>query len=83
MTPDDTLLLSYEGYGDEKNSRKKAVLHHKASIFLIMISLLKLLGQNILLIIMVTTGMFRSLWQLIFPQLLLTLIEAIICALIT
>ncbi|XP_027183350.1 protein TRIGALACTOSYLDIACYLGLYCEROL 4, chloroplastic [Coffea eugenioides] len=29
VTPDDTLLLSYEGYGDEKNSRTKAVLHHK------------------------------------------------------
>ncbi|XP_052190843.1 protein TRIGALACTOSYLDIACYLGLYCEROL 4, chloroplastic isoform X2 [Diospyros lotus] len=29
VTPDDTVLLSIEGYGDKKAARKKAVLHHK------------------------------------------------------
>ncbi|KAI8566931.1 hypothetical protein RHMOL_Rhmol02G0080700 [Rhododendron molle] len=29
ITPDDTLLLSKEGYGDEKKARHKAVIHHK------------------------------------------------------
>lgn len=31
VTPDDTVLLSIEGYGDKRAARKKAVLHHKAS----------------------------------------------------
>ncbi|CAI9094927.1 OLC1v1030760C2 [Oldenlandia corymbosa var. corymbosa] len=31
LTYDDTLLLSFEASGDEKNPRKKAVLHHKFS----------------------------------------------------
>ncbi|XP_057467710.1 protein TRIGALACTOSYLDIACYLGLYCEROL 4, chloroplastic-like [Actinidia eriantha] len=29
ITPDDTVLLSIEGYGDKKAARKKVVLHHK------------------------------------------------------
>ncbi|PSR85244.1 Protein TRIGALACTOSYLDIACYLGLYCEROL like [Actinidia chinensis var. chinensis] len=29
ITPDDTVLISIEGYGDKKATRKKAVLHHK------------------------------------------------------
>lgn len=33
ITPEDTVLLSLELYGDHKTSRKKAVFHHKASIF--------------------------------------------------
>lgn len=32
ITPDDTLLLSKEGYGDEKKARHKAVIHHKVRI---------------------------------------------------
>ncbi|XP_028123801.1 protein TRIGALACTOSYLDIACYLGLYCEROL 4, chloroplastic [Camellia sinensis] len=29
ITPDDTLLLGIEAYGDNKTTRKKALLHHK------------------------------------------------------
>ncbi|XP_059289594.1 protein TRIGALACTOSYLDIACYLGLYCEROL 4, chloroplastic isoform X2 [Lycium ferocissimum] len=29
LTPDDTLLISFDAYGDEKMPQKKAVLHHK------------------------------------------------------
>ncbi|XP_060197539.1 protein TRIGALACTOSYLDIACYLGLYCEROL 4, chloroplastic isoform X3 [Lycium barbarum] len=29
LTPDDTLLISLDAYGDEKMPQKKAVLHHK------------------------------------------------------
>lgn len=32
ITPDDTLLLSIEGYGDEEKARHKAVIRHKARI---------------------------------------------------
>jgi hypothetical protein len=33
LTPDDTLLLSFDSYtfGDNKPSRKKAILHHKVT----------------------------------------------------
>lgn len=33
ITPDDTVLVSLESYADEKTPRKKAVLHHKASVY--------------------------------------------------
>ncbi|KDP28015.1 hypothetical protein JCGZ_19095 [Jatropha curcas] len=29
VTPDDTLLFSFDTYGDNRSTRKKAVLHHK------------------------------------------------------
>lgn len=32
ITAEDKLLLSIEGYGDEKKPRHKAVIHHKARI---------------------------------------------------
>lgn len=32
LTPEDTLLVSLEEYGDERTPRRKAVFHHKASL---------------------------------------------------
>lgn len=32
LTPEDTLLVSLEEYGDERMPRRKAVFHHKASL---------------------------------------------------
>lgn len=33
ITPDDTILLSSEADADDKIPRKKAVFHHKASVY--------------------------------------------------
>lgn len=33
LTPDDTLIVSLDAYGDEKMPQKRAVLHHKASMY--------------------------------------------------
>uniref|UniRef100_M1BRT7 PDE320 n=1 Tax=Solanum tuberosum TaxID=4113 RepID=M1BRT7_SOLTU len=33
LTPDDTLIISLDAYGDEKVPQKRAVLHHKASMY--------------------------------------------------
>ncbi|KAK4478370.1 hypothetical protein RD792_017660 [Penstemon davidsonii] len=33
LTPEDTVLLCLEANGDNKTPRKKAILHHKASVF--------------------------------------------------
>lgn len=33
LTPEDTMLLSLEAHGDDKTPRKKAILHHKASVY--------------------------------------------------
>lgn len=32
LTPEDTLLVSLEEYGDKRTPRRKAVFHHKASL---------------------------------------------------
>lgn len=34
LTPDDALLISFDGYGDSDILRTKAVLHHKACVSL-------------------------------------------------
>lgn len=40
LTDDDTLLVSYDSYGHNNTSRKKAVFHHKAKFFFLIKQLL-------------------------------------------
>ncbi|CAH9129601.1 unnamed protein product [Cuscuta epithymum] len=85
LTPEDMLLVSYT-HGDDRTHRRKAVLHHKASLyalhnnhawletacFQIMILPLRQLGLDCLLISLGIIGTYHLLLPLILHQFLLS-----------